>query len=407
VGIVFAATTISNALLFVVSLIAARWLAPDSYAVVAAMLAGVIIITVPSFTLQIVVAREVASVPPADRPAVAAAVLRRRGMQATALGVIATTVVCFFANPISDSLNLSTVWPVVFTALAAVPLLLQTVLRGALQGTGRYGLLGLSMICEAVGRLVIAIVALAAGFGATGVTAAPLAGTVVGLAVCIPPLVALAGLSGTVARPQIGQIFWATGAFFSGFAILTSTDLLVVKHAADGTTAGDYAAAAFVGKIVLLLPVAVTTVLVPEVTKRCARGEPTVRLLWQALAITSALCGAVLLACAVVPGLVATLTFGDGYPGAEDLLWQYALATFVLSIAQVYALYTLAAGSNIAAWTCPVLALVQMPLLWAARHDPEMVIWTMTGTGAALLLVAATTSLVRREHQSSRHEPAR
>jgi len=213
VGIVFAATTISNALLFVVSLIAARWLAPDSYAVVAAMLAGVIIITVPSFTLQIVVAREVASIPPADRPAVAAAVLRQRGMQATALGVIATTVVCFFANPISDSLNLSTVWPVVFTALAAVPLLLQTVLRGALQGTGRYGLLGLSMICEAVGRLVIAIVALAAGFGATGVTAAPLAGTVVGLAVCIPPLVALAGLSGTVARPQIGQIFWATGAF--------------------------------------------------------------------------------------------------------------------------------------------------------------------------------------------------
>lgn len=395
---VFVATTVSNALFFAVSVAAARWLVPEDYAIVAAMLALVVVLTIPSYTLQVVVAREVAAAPPETRDDVAALVLRTRGMQAIVFGVVATTLTCAFAAPLSDALNLPTVWPVVLTALVAIPLLLETVLRGALQGTGRYGLLGTSIIGEAAGRLVVAIAFLAAGFGAVGVTAAPLAGACVGALACVPPLRHLAGRRREgVARPALGRVVWSTGAFFAGFALMTNADLLIVKHAITGVASGEYAAAAFVGKVVLLLPVAVTTVLVPEATARYERGADTRHLLTQALVVTAGLCGIVLAACVVAPGLVASVTFGSGYPAAEDLLWRYALAITMVSLAQVHALYRLATGSSIAAWACPAVAVLQLPFLWWFRTDPEAVIDVMIVSGTTLWMVVAAVPTRRTQ----------
>ena len=66
-----------------------------------------------------------------------------------------------------------------------------------------------------------------------------------------------------------------------------------------------------------MLPIAVATVLIPEVAARQARGAPTVGLLRQALVLVGASCGLVMALCYVSPSFVAALTFGDGYPGAE------------------------------------------------------------------------------------------
>jgi O-antigen/teichoic acid export membrane protein len=119
-----------------VSLVAARWLGPEDYGVVAAMLAVMVIVTIPSFSLQVIVAREIAQAP-GDEPT--AAVLAVRCRQAIVLGLGLTALACVLSPWIRDWLNLPSVWPVVITATVSVPLLLTTVLRGALQGRHRYG----------------------------------------------------------------------------------------------------------------------------------------------------------------------------------------------------------------------------------------------------------------------------
>jgi O-antigen/teichoic acid export membrane protein len=387
VGIVFVATTVSNGLLFGVSLVAARALGPEDYGVVAAMLAMMVILTIPSFSLQVVVAREVAQAP--DEGTVAA-VLATRARQSLVAGVAGTVIACALAPLLRDWLNLPSVWPVVVTATVAVPLLLMTVLRGVLQGQHRYGALGASLVAEGLARFLAAVVAVAVGAGATGVTCAPTAGAILGGAMALWPLAAtVRGARGLPRRPTVPGSVWATAAFFTGFAILTNTDVLIVKHAADATAAGEYAAAAFVGKIVLLLPIAVATVMIPEVAARQSRSAPTGRVLVQALALVGALCGLVAVACYAAPSAVAALTFGDGYPGAEDLLGPYAIAMLVMAAASVLGLYNLALGRWDVAAVCLALAPAQAAVMWLVRDDELQVIWTMAAAGAVLAAAGA------------------
>ena len=72
--------------------------------------------------------------------------------------------------------------------------------------------------------------------------------------------------------------------------------------------------------------------------------------------------------CYVSPSAVASLTFGDGYPGAEDLLGPYALAMLVLAVASVPRLYRLAWARH--GW--PACA---SPL----RRRRPMVMWVLRG----------------------------
>ncbi len=121
-GVVFVATVVSNGLLFAVSLAAARWLGPEDYSVVVAMLAVMVIVTIPSFSLQVVVAREVAQAP---KNAAAGAVLATRCRQASALGLGTTVLACALAPLIQNWLNLPSIWPVIATATVSAPSLCQ------------------------------------------------------------------------------------------------------------------------------------------------------------------------------------------------------------------------------------------------------------------------------------------
>jgi hypothetical protein len=205
--------------------------------------------------------------------------------------------------------------------------------------------------------------------------------------------------------PSVPQGAWATAAFFTGFAILTNTDVLIVKHASGAVPAGEYAAAAFIGKIVLMLPIAVATVLIPEVAARGARGAPPAGVLRQALVLVGVSCGLVAVVSYASPSLVAAVTYGDGYPGADDLLGLYALAMLVLALASVTALYRLSLGLGVVAWGCLALGPLQAAVMWTLRDDPRAVIWTMAVTGLALLALGAVPDGVRWRAWSPKAPP--
>lgn len=400
VGLVFAATVISNGLLFAVSLMAARWLPTEEYGVVAAMLSLMVLLTIPSFALQVIVARETAG--RSEREV--SAVLRARTRQALWFGGGATALAWLVSAPLSDRLHLPSIWPIVFTAAVSAPLLAMTTFRGVLQGRQNYGALGLSLATEGGARFAAAVIALALGTGAGGVTLAPLAGAAAAGVAAWLPLRHLPRPLPNDRAPSIPSAMWATGAYFAGFAALSNTDLLVVKSSAGPLIAGEYAAAAFVGKVVLLLPVAITTVLIPEVAARRARSERTSDLLWQALVLTGASCGGLVLACWLAPSSVAAVTYGPGYPGAQNLLLPYSIAMLIFALASVQVLYALTLGHDFGAWACLIGAGLQAAAMWLARHDPSPLPWTsdplmgiisiMILTGLVLWLVAAFSLLM-------------
>lgn len=374
---------VSNALLFAVSLLASRWLGPAPYGVVGAMLALTVILTVPSLSFQILVAREIAQAGE-DQAEVAAGVARARLRQSLILGLGFAGIAGVLSAPIASALNLGSVWPIILVALAAPLLLVMTVLRGVYQGTNHFGMLTLNLVVEGAGRLVAAAAALALGFGATGVTAAPAIGAGVAAGLSLVDLRAVIVHPVAVARRHLVGATWATAAFFAGFAVLSNTDVLVVKHGVDSVTAGEYAGVALFGKIVLLLPVAVGIVAVPEVAARAARGAPTLPLLGQAVGAVAASCAALTAAAYAAPSLVAALTVGGEFAGAEPLFGPYALAMLTYAVASIIVLYLLALNRARTAWATLAFAPAQALAMLAYEDRPEAIIWIMAATGALL-----------------------
>lgn len=384
-------TLLASAVLFAVSLIASRVLGPSGYGVVAAMLSLVVVLTIPAYSIQTVTAQEVGALRgrEADTPEIAAAV-RRRMRQALWIGAVASIALIAAAPFLDDALNISTPWPLVATGCAALPLLALAAARGAMQGLGRYGEFAASLVVESAGRLVVAIVALAAGFGATGVTVAPAAGSAIAALLGLWALRDLWRTPVATAPPAAHVVaVWATLAFFAGFSALTNIDVLIVKHAADAVAAGEYAGAAFFGKVVLLLPIGIGIILVPETAARRASGRPTGPILRVALLIAAGLCGLLIAAAYLAPKLVQTLTVGDEYPGVRELLGPYAVATSCMSAVALLVLYAVTIGRPRSAWLVLAAAPLQAGVMFAVRDSPHAVIWTMTATAAILIVCCA------------------
>ena len=146
--------------------------------------------------------------------------------------------------------------------------------RGLQQGRQRFAALGVNLLAEGGVRLVATVAVLGAGFGATGVTAAPLVGTAcaAGLALWsardLPPAVEGA-VAPPVARAGLSLVL------FAGFATVTNLDVVVANRVLDDVAAGEYGAAALFGRVVLLAPLAVGVVLVPKVIDADESGRPT------------------------------------------------------------------------------------------------------------------------------------
>jgi hypothetical protein len=124
-------------------------------------------------------------------------------------------------------------------------------------------------------------------------------------------------------------------------------------------------------------------------------------LLSRSLGLVVAACGAIAVVAELSPGLVAALTVGAGYEGAEPLFAPYALAMLGYAIVNVLASYTLALGRGVVAWACAALVPVQVAAQYAVRDRPEAIIWTMVAASAAVAAVASVTVLRTRRFRTA------
>src|SRR5581483_6145601 len=168
---------------------------------------------------------------------------------------------------------------------------------------------------------------------------------------------------------------------------LASSDLLVAKLSFAGGRAGDYAAASVGARVLLLIPIAVTTVLFPRVATLRDPGRERRHLL--------AGLGAVALASAAATALLWTLakplidlTFGAKYDDAAPWLGPLSVAMALYALATVYLYHFLSLGrSRFAIWLVAVLA-AQLALFAALHGSPSQLIGVQLGVSAATLAAA-------------------
>ncbi|MET0233671.1 MAG: polysaccharide biosynthesis protein [Kibdelosporangium sp.] len=366
VAVAFAGSNIASYLLTV---IAARILAPAVFGELSSLLAVLVIGTVPAMGLQTVVALKVARAPQQDRGPLVTLGLMITGTIALA-GLAASPL-------LMRLLHLGTPWAVLLLALTLAPLTLLGLWYGILQGTERFNLVARLVAAEAVARVGGALAGLLIARTPAGALAGALIGTslvaFIGWLSCGKPMPGRRGAG------NVSEVLHAVQALLA-LVLLVNLDLVLARHSLPAHQAGEYAVGAVVTKIAYWLPYAIAVVVLPKL----ANDEVRRKVVPKALAIVAAADAIVVLGCVLFGRTVVSLIGGSAYSASSIPVWPFALVGSLLSLAQILLYSRIASAdrrSTLLTWLA-VIVEIALVLGWWHGSLTQVVSGAVAATAA-------------------------
>lgn len=372
----------------------ARILEPDEYALLAALFAVVVVAAIPPLAFQATTAREVSA--RLARDDVRGAGVFLKGM-ARAVGNWsgAFFVVAFAVALVALVVDASDPLAYGATAMTVGAALLIPVLWGGLQGAGRFDALSGAHVLLAGTRLAAGLAIGLAGGGVGAVMLGVVVATMVTELVSAMPLRPLVLVADTARERLLTRANAGAALGLTALWALMYSDLLVARVVLEGDEAGAYAAAAVTSKVLLLVPIATTTVLFPRVAALDDRGSERKHLLAGLGVVATASALATVAAWTLAEPLIDIL-FGTEYAAAEPWLGPLCLAMALYGLAIVYLYHFLALGrARIAAVLSALLA--GQVVAYALFHaEPSELIAVQIVFGAATAVACELWYLLRR-----------
>ncbi|WP_410568252.1 polysaccharide biosynthesis protein [Amycolatopsis sp. cmx-4-61] len=372
----------NNAASYVLSLAAARLLAPGAFGELSSLLAVLVIGVVPAMGLQTVVALRVARSPSPARGSLFALGLMTSAVVATAALTLSPLLVLL--------LHLGSLAPALLVTAALGPLTLLGVFHGLLQGSHRFAVLAGLIALEGVGKVGGSLAGLVVSGTPTGALAGAAIGSlavvVAGWQICGRPRPRWADRHG-------GEVLHTAQAMLA-LVLLVNLDLVLARHTLASAEAGEYALGAIVTKIAYWLPQAVGVLVLP----RFAVADGRRRALPVALAVCAGLDALVLLVSLVLgPSLLAVIG-GSRYAGSTTPVWPFALAGSLLALVQILLYARLADGDRrvtVLMWSAVA---VEAVLITTWLHgSPTQVVTAAACTAGALAAAGGILELRPRK----------
>ncbi len=351
---------------FAFYLLAGRALGPDDYGLAAALQSVIIVGSTPIIALQWATARVIAAHPNEGRQA-AMAVYRLALLRASAFALcLAAAASAITAGIAASGVSVPTV-PLIltyFSTIAMVPLLIGV---GALQGEHRYS--GLAWSYASTGVLRAPLLALLLLLPIASVDSSVLS---VGIAIAIGAGWALVLTRKDLrisARPnrQMWREFTtglpAPGVALAGIAMLTNVDVIAAKLSLSTTAAGLFGAASVIAKALMVVPQALTVVLLPRVAEREARRQKTGSLLAAGILVMFAAGLLAIALCLPFEVTIIDIAFGSAYEEAAPLLIPFLGATTLLGALLILVNHHVARRDHRFVWAVGALAVLQVVLL--------------------------------------------
>jgi glycosyltransferase involved in cell wall biosynthesis/O-antigen/teichoic acid export membrane protein len=393
------ATLGANALAIVFTVVFTRLLGVGDYGALGALLSTFTILAVAGTALQVAVARETA-LGHLGGPGAVGAAIRRYLAQLAVAGVALTAASVVLREEIAQLIAVPQhAWAAAAILPTGVLWLVLSVLRGALQGLHAYGAVGLSLVLEAFGRLVLGLVLVLGGAGVTGAfLGTPLSMAVAGVALWVllrrrvgatPVDSAPRTLRSLVAggwAPIVGLVF---------LAVLQNVDVIIAKREMTDDAAGAYAAAVVAAKLVVWVAIGIGLYLLPEATRRAAAGLDPRPVFLRTLGLLALVSVPALAIFALVPALLLRLAFGEAFTSAADALVLLGAAMTLLAVAYLAVQYMLALRRVAFLWVLGVVAVAEPFLLTLG----DMGLVTFASVVFGLQCVAAAGALALALHR--------
>lgn len=325
---------------YVLNVAVSRILGRAQFGEVAAILALLYVLNVPTSAVQTLLTREVAQLPdPDELPAVYRSIRRvvlRWAAVASLVTLALTPLVVAF-------LRLDSYMPALFLPLLVGLALLVPMYRGILQGRRHFGLLTANVGAEAALRVVGAILLTLLGFQAAGVMGAFAVGLVASLV--LGRVFTRRDLSSgsTLARSNRSSHLVELLPVIAGLGLVTAAfniDVILGRHFLSPVAGGEYAAVSLVARVLFYLTSSVGGAVVASRIPDQPRGR--LKLLAQGLAVVVGTAVAGELACLLFPRTVVVGVFGSAYGEAASVLPLLGAGMVALSATNLLVYFLLA-----------------------------------------------------------------
>jgi O-antigen/teichoic acid export membrane protein len=407
-GLVLAPSVgLTHGLHYAYNVVMAAVLGPAAFGALGALLALILLGSVPGIALQAMAARHTALLASGrrDQRALWASLLRLAAWWGLALAAVTVA-----ASPaLGGWLHLDSPAPVLALALALAPSTFSYASQGMLQGREAFVAFTAVGLVNAVGKLVAGLVLVAAGFGVSGAVAGAAVGTWLGAATGVllvrrsvaatdpaggPPAgrAPAAQAREAPAPTALGREATVAVTGLLGLFLLTNLDVPLARHFLPAEASGHYALGAVVAKIAFWGPQFVTTL----VFARLVTGGDRRRLLAgsAALIVASGALLAVGLAALAALGVALPL-LGREYAAIGPALPLFAALGSSLALVQLLLFEEIAASARRMGRVLALAAVAQAALISVAFHDSVGEI-VGTALAVALALVAVGVALASR-----------
>ena len=370
IGYMVLATFAGNFLNYLFNVMAGRILGHDLYGEFAALLSVFIIVTVPITSLQAMVAKKVAEFRLADDAGGIREVTVRCLQVCLIAAVVVALVFLVFARSLAGFLHISSLLPVIACGLAVAINIPQPVFYGAIQGFQLFIWLGSLFLGYTVGRFVFGWLFMEMGWEVSGALLGGALSSALTFALSVYVIrgVFRAERPGKRLRLRdLGRSYLPFIISNSIFYLLVSIDTVIAKRKFSSSIAGDYASAAFLGKIILYFPSSVGIVIFPKLVEAHVSRGDTRRLLRMGILIVLTGSLAISLVFIAFPRFTITTLYGEEYIGAASILWILSLAMSGYTVVGMFLYYFLATDETrfliVALTACAIPGLLAMYFL--------------------------------------------
>jgi O-antigen/teichoic acid export membrane protein len=407
-GLVLAPSVgLTHGLHYTYNVVMAAVLGPAAFGALGALLALILLGSVPGIALQATAARHTALLARdgRDQRALWRSLLRVAAWWSA--GLAAATVA---ASPVLGAwLHLGSPAPVLALAVALAPSTFSYTSQGMLQGREAFGGFVVVGFVNAVAKLAAGLVLVAAGFGVAGAVAGAAVGTALGAAtgvLLVGRSIAAAPAAGGVpareapAVATLGREATVAVTGLLGLFLLTNLDVPLARHFLAAEASGLYALGAVVAKIAFWGPQFVTTL----VYARLVTGGDRRRLLAGSAALivaSGALLAAVLAALAALG--VALPLLGRDYAAIGPALPLFAALGCSLALVQLLLFEEIAVSARRMGRVLAAAAVLQAALISVAFHDSVgEIVGTALTVALALVAVGGVLAVRRGDPLSAR-----
>jgi O-antigen/teichoic acid export membrane protein len=342
--LVFIAINIVNFSNYIYNLIIARMLGPAEFSLFASLISIFLILSSLISTIQTVTTKYISNFF-AEKDYTSISNFFLNSFKKVSL-IYLIFFILFILSSKQIALYLNTVSPIPIIVLGSMVIIsiFVSISRGTLQGLQNFYYLSLNLIIDAILRLVIGILLVYLGFKTSGAIGSSSISGFLAILLSFIPLSFVYKNRTKVQDINFFEVYkYSIPVLIASicFNILISFDLVLVKHFFNEINAGQYSAAATMGKIVIFIPGAVGLVMFPKVAEYHKKNLDSIDILKKSLFITLILCGGVTICYFLFPNFLIRIMFGKIYENSAYLIKFFGIAMTFFALNNILILYNL------------------------------------------------------------------